>query len=635
MFQTPDTVAPLHEPDHVPGELPRPHIVHRMTMQREQFRHDNLLSPLAPSPDHEVEIRATSGEAIGIVAASVLYTTDGSVPDRTARRIAMEARDVEWDIHGGYVTHWCVDLPRLSAGTVVRYRIGGWRTEPEDQNSADPDMWAHDGQGFWFRFPGDEGIATFAYRVEHSRDPLPDWVRQSVVYQILLDRFHPGTVDGRWPKSESPTGIHGGTLHGVLQALPYLGDLGVTCLWLSPLTASPSYHRYDTTDYFTVDPALGSNDDLRTLVDAVHDRGMRVILDYVPTHCSWEHPAFLDAQRDPLAPSASWFTFEERPDRYRMFSGLVPSMPLINSQDDGARAHLIASAVRWLQDYGVDGLRIDHAIGVGMDFHIALRAALLSVKSDAFTVGEAVDTPDCMRRYRNHLDALLDFPLSRALRQTFAAGMWDVRRFTSFLRAYGTYMQEGPGLLSFLDNHDLNRFLYLAEGDITRLKLAAMCQFTLPGTPIIYYGTEIALSQELDIAAAGWGGDAEVRGDMHWSPEEQNLELRDFYRRLVQVRRTYPVLWSGSCRVNHLDDDQQAFSYVRAPLDGEGPLLVVAFNLGHVPAVVDLPDETAGWHVVLASRDDLHVGKDHVHLPAMSGCILVTTGFRELNRTGQ
>lgn len=621
MFETPDIVAPFDERDHVPGELPRPHIVYRMTMQREQFRHDNLVSPLAPSPEHEVEIRATSGEAIGLVAASVLYTTDGSAPDRTAHRIAMEARDVEWDIHGGYVTHWCVDLPRLPAGTVVRYRIGGWQTEPKDQDRADPDIWAHDGQGFWFRFPGEAGIATFAYRVEHSRDPLPDWVRQSVVYQIFLDRFHPGTVDGQWQKREGPTGIHGGTLRGVVQALPYLDDLGVTCLWLSPLTASPSYHRYDTTDFVSVDPALGSNDDVRTLVAVAHDRGMRVILDFVPTHCSWEHPAFIDAQRDPLAPSASWFTFEEHPDRYRMFSGLVPSMPLINSQNSGARAHLIASAVRWLQDYGVDGLRIDHAIGAGMDFYVALREALLGVNAEAFTVGEVVDSPDCMRRYRNRLDALLDFPLSRALRQTFAAGLWDVRRFTSFLSAYRTYLREGPGLLSFLDNHDLDRFLHLAGGDITRLKLAAMCQFTLPPTPIIYYGTEIGLSQEVDIAEAGWGGDAEVRRDMRWSPEEQDLDLRDFYRRLIQVRHSYPVLSSGSCTVNHRDDVHRTFSYMRAPPDGRGPMVVVVFNLGHAPAVVNLPDEASQWHVVLANRDDVYVVGDHVRLPAMSAVI--------------
>lgn len=626
MFETPDTVALSDEQDHVPGELPRSHILYRMTMQREQFRHDNLISPLGPSPEDDVEIRATSGEAAGIVAASVFYATDGSAPDPDASRIAMEVRHAEWDIHSGYVTYWCANLPRQSVDTVVRYRIGGWLTMPEDQDRAEPHIWAHDGQGFWFRFPGEEGIATFAYRVEHARDPLPDWVRQSVVYHIFLDRFHPGTEEGRWPKSESLTSIHGGTLRGVEQSLPYLDDLGATCLWLSPLTASPTYHRYDTTDYFTVDPALGSNDDLRSLVKAAHNRGMRVLLDYIPTHCSWKHPAFLDAQRDPSAPSASWFTFEKPPDGYRMFSGTVPSMPLINSQNDRARAHLIGSAVRWIQEYDVDGFRIDHAIGTSMDFYTALREALVDVKADVFTVGEAVDTPDCMRRYRNHLDALLDFPLSRALRQTFAEGAWDVRRFTGFLRAHGRYMREGPGLLSFLDNHDLDRFLYLAGGDITRLELAAMCQFTLPGTPIIYYGTEIGLSQALGIDAAGWGGDAEVRRDMRWSPEEQNLELRNFYRRLVHIRRAHRVLWSGSCEVNHRDDADQTFSYVRASVDRERELLVAAFNLGEAPAAIDLPSEPGSWEIVFANRDEVQIEKGRVHLPAITGCIVSRQG---------
>jgi glycosidase len=624
MSRTPEALTLPPDHDLVPGELPSSLIARRIAMQREQFRHDNLLCPLAPSPDDEVEIRATSGELLGIVAAGVLFTTDGAFPGRTARRVAMELCSVEWDAHAGFVTHWSARLPAFPAGTVVRYRIGGWRTPPDDQSSAEPDVWAHDGQGFWFLFPGDEGLSTFAYRVEPAHGTLPEWVRRSVVYQIFLDRFHPGTPDGRWSGTSEPTALHGGTLRGVIQALPYLEDLGVTCLWLTPLTASPSYHRYDTTDYFTVDPALGSNDDLRALVDAAHARDIRVILDYVPAHCSWEHPAFVDARPDATAPTASWFTFEERPDRYRMFSGLVPSMPLVNSQDGDARAHLIGSAVRWLRDYNVDGLRVDHAVGVGTDFYTALREALRQAKPDAFTVGEAVETPDCMRRYRNRVDALLDYPLSHALRHTFGERAWDVRRFTSFLRAYASYMAEGPGFLSFLDNHDLNRFLYISGGDVRRLKLAAMCQFTLPPPPIIYYGTEIGLSQEIDIVAAGWGGDAEVRRDMPWSPEEQDLDLRDFHRRLIALRRAHPVLWSGSYRINHVDDDRQTFSYVCSPSHEEDPLLLaVAFNLGDAAAEVDLPPVSGEWLAVLASGAETAVNMGRVHLPPLSGCIFV------------
>jgi glycosidase len=622
MFQTPESVIGVDDPDHVPGELPRPHIVHRMMMQREQFRHDNTLTPLAPSPELATEIWATSGEAIGIVAASVCYTTDGSVPNHTARRVPMTSCSVEWDVHGGYRTQWRGRIPQQPAGTCVRYRIAGWQNPPHNQAEAGPDVWAHDGQGFWFRFPGEEGITTFAYRVESRDEQMPAWMQQAVVYHIFLDRFHPGTPDGRWIGGPGPTEIHGGTLRGVKEVLPYLHDLGVSCLWLSPLTASPSYHRYDTTDYYTVDPALGSNEDLHALVDAAHERGMRIIMDFVPTHCSWEHPAFRDAQRSAEAPTAPWFTFEARPDNYRMFSGLVPSMPLIDSQDDGARAHLVESAVRWIRDYDVDGFRVDHAIGVGMDFYIALREAMVDIKHDAFTVGEAIDTPDCMRRYRNHLDAVLDYPLCRALTRTFAEGQWDVRRFTSFLTAHQEYMREAPGRLSFLDNHDLNRFLFLAGGNVDHLKLAALCQFTLSATPIIYYGTEIGFSQEKDKDAGGWGGDSELRRDMPWSPDEQNLELRSFYRQLIQLRRQKPVLWHGTYRTDHVDNGNSTFSYIRSLSDGDEEEVLTVCNLGNAPAPVRLPDGGRVWRCLLSSRGGVQIQEGCVLLPPMSGSIL-------------
>jgi cyclomaltodextrinase / maltogenic alpha-amylase / neopullulanase len=623
VFQTEETDMALDEIAHVPGELPRPHIVHRMTKQREQFRHDNVLTPIAPSPDLPTEIWATSGEVLGIMAASVRYTTDGSLPDRPAQSIPMEPASVEWDIHGGFVTQWCARLPLQPTGTIVRYRIAGWRDYPVEHEHAEPDMWAHDGQGFWFRFPDNDGITTFAYRVEEGNAaPLPAWVTEAVLYQIFLDRFHPGNSDGLWPASADANRVHGGTLRGVRKALPYLDDLGVNCLWLSPVTASPSYHRYDTTDYYTVDPGLGTNEELQALVTEAHGRGMRVIMDFVPTHCSWEHPAFREARRDASSPTASWFTFEERPDRYRMFSGLVPSMPLIDSQNDGARSHLVESAVEWLRACDIDGFRVDHAIGVGMDFYVALREAMLQVKPDVFTVGEVVDTPDCMRRYRNRLDAVLDFPLSRALRQTFAEERWDVRHFASFLTAYHQYMRAGPGRISFLDNHDLNRFLFLAGGNVDRLKLAALCQFTLPATPIIYYGTEIGLSQEVDKDAGGCGGDAEVRRDMPWSPEEQNLELRSFYRRLIRLRRQKPVLWSGAYRTEHVDGDQQTFSYRRYLDDGDEEDVLTVFNLGDAPAAVRLPDGDRARRCLLSSREGVELQRGSVLLPPMSGSIL-------------
>jgi glycosidase len=122
---------------------------------------------------------------------------------------------------------------------------------------------------------------------------------------------------------------------------------------------------------------------------------------------------------------------------------------------------------------------------------------------------------------------VLDFPPAHALRQTFALRRWTVSQLDAFLTCYDRYMTEGPGRLSFLDNHDMNRFLFMAGGRVDRLKLAALCQFTLTPTPVIYYGTEIGLSQALDKEAHGFGGDAEVRADMPWNEIAWNSDLVD------------------------------------------------------------------------------------------------------------
>ncbi|MBX5457394.1 MAG: hypothetical protein IRZ31_10880 [Thermogemmatispora sp.] len=161
--------------------------------------------------------------------------------------------------------------------------------------------------------------------------------------------------------------MHGGTLNGVRAALPYLAELGVTCLWLSPLQLAESYHRYDALDYFTVDPRLGSGADLKALGDEAHARGMRVLLDFVSAHLSWHHPAFLAAQTDRQAPLHDWFYFGRWPDRHGTFLDAVPGLLSLRSESGGARRHIIAGALHWLREYGIDGFRLDHAIGLTED----------------------------------------------------------------------------------------------------------------------------------------------------------------------------------------------------------------------------------------------------------------------------
>ncbi|MBX5458478.1 MAG: DUF3459 domain-containing protein [Thermogemmatispora sp.] len=594
-----DAIPAQSEPDAeqmaaVPGDLPLSEILIRWTAQRSQFRHDNTILPLAPLPGEPVEVWAASGEEVPIERAVLYYTVDGSRPDRTSTALPMERARVTWDPHAGYITHWLARIPGQPAGTRVRYRIAGWLARPGSLPAEEPEIWAQDGQGFAFHFAGERAFTTFAYLVEEeSQRRPPSWATEAVIYQIFLDRFRSDAANGHFPAESDPQALHGGTLNGVRAALPYLSELGVTCLWLSPLHEAESYHRYDALDYFRVDPRLGSSADLQALIAEAHARGMRVLLDFVPAHVSWHHPAFLAAQTDRQAPSHDWFYFERWPDRYGTFLDAVPSLPSLRSESEGARRHIIASALHWLSEYGVDGFRLDHAIGHSMDFWCEFRQATRALHPDVFLLGEVTDTPDALRRYHGRLDAVLDFPLAAALRSTFGVRTWDLGRFERFLSSYESYMAGGPARASFLDNHDMNRFLFITGNRPELLKLAALCQFTLAPTPIIYYGTEIGMSQRADVLSKAFGGDAEARADMPWRPEDWNQELLAFYRALIHLRRSLPVLTYGARRVVHLDARQATYAYLRTQTPGQrlerGDVLVL-FNLSEQPQTVVLPE---------------------------------------------
>jgi len=606
----PTTEARTAVPDEAttaPGDLPVSYINMRVALQREQFRHDNTIVPLAPEPDLPVEVWATSGEALRVLRAAVYYTVDGSLPCLSSPSEPMNVTGVAWDTRAGYLTRWRAILPAQPAGTIVRYRIAG---RPGNRRIPPPgdvdDVWAHDGLGLWFCVPGPLGITTFAYTVEPADSCMPEWARDAIIYQIFLDRFHPGTPDGAFDSNLGPWVKHGGTLRGVTQALPYLEALGVTCLWLSPFCPSPSYHRYDATDYYTIDPVLGTEQDLRALTAAAHARGLRVMMDFVPSHCSSKHPAFVAAQRDPHAPTTSWFTFEHWPDRYRSFLNMVPDLPSFNADDPGARAYLLGSAAHWLQTCGIDAYRIDHAIGLSMDFWAAFRAGTRALTPDVFSVGEATDTPDSLRHYHHRLDAVLDFPLARALRRTFALGDWDFGLFDGFLHGYRLYMASGPGTVGFLDNHDMDRFLFLAGGDTRRLKLAALCLFTLEPPPALYYGTEIGLSHRLDIANPASNGDAEARRDMPWCEQEWDHDLLRFFRAVIRLRRDQWALRRGTWETMLLDAANATYVYARRGNAAQGARdLYVSFNMSEHACTAALPG-LAGRpvEILLRTEDD-------------------------------
>ncbi|HET6444476.1 MAG TPA: glycoside hydrolase family 13 protein [candidate division Zixibacteria bacterium] len=519
-----------------------------LSEQRRGLRHQNMLEPLAPTAGISPTITVTSGKDTSVEQISCILSQPENIT------IPLELVRTEWDLlNWGYIQLWQCRLPSRPDGTIVRYTI---EAKPFGDG---PSIMADDG-------------AVFSYYVE---DPAPpDWTSEAIIYQIFPDRFHPG-LGGRWNDSQDLKRALGGTLRGIIENIDYVAELGFNCIWLNPFFPDDTYHGYHASDYFSVNPRLGTKEDIAELVNQAHGKGVRVILDFVANHWGSQHPTFQAALADRSSEYYDWYIWNQWPDDYESFFS-VKDLPAVNVDNPGARNHLLEAARYWLTVFDFDGYRLDYALGPSHDFWTDFRAAVHQAKPEAWIFGEVVETPETQRRYWGRLHGCLDFVLQQALRQTFAFEEMSLSAFDAFLDKHEAYFPAGYSRPSFLDNHDVNRFLWLVGGDKRKLKLASLCQFTLSGPPTVYYGTEAGLSQRRDIVSpAGMHDMAEARLPMVWG-DEQDQDLLDYYRWLIHFRRQHPALWRGSRQTIHLDEEAGTYAYLRAD---DQETILVAMNL--------------------------------------------------------
>lgn len=453
-----------------------------------------------------------------------------------------------------------------------------------------------------------------------AQTPFSDetaWWNGGTCYEIFVRSFQDSDGDGI------------GDLRGLIDRLDYVNDgdprdpsdLGANCIWLMPVTASPSYHGYDVIDYYRVDPLLGTNDDFRRLVREAHRRGIRVLLDMVINHASSEHPAFLEALQDPDSPFREWFrwspvpgppnewggnNWHRSPVRDEYYYGFFsPTMPDLNWESPSLRGEMEEVATFWLTEMGVDGFRLDavrHLMEEGgrttnvPGTHDVLReyaAHVRDVAPGAFTVGEVFDSTDVLLAYYpDQLDSHFAFQVANAIvdavRRASAAKLLE-----SVIELDRTVPDHRWA--PFLRNHDQPRAMTELGGDVARAKLAASLLLTLPGLPFVYYGEEIGMS--------GDKPDPRIRTPMHWSlapaagftegrpweplqPDSSaaNVEvmngdptsLLNHYRRLIHLRAASPALAVGDFVPLGAGSPQVA-AYLRR---SDAETLLVVVNLG-------------------------------------------------------
>lgn len=440
----------------------------------------------------------------------------------------------------------------------------------------------------------------------------PDWVRDAIFYQIFPDRFcngDPGNDPaGVQPWGESPDhrSFFGGDLTGITKKLDYLQDLGANALYLTPIFAAPSNHKYDTTDYFRVDPAFGGDAALQELVAALHERKMRIVLDGVFNHCSEEHPFFQDViKRGPNSSYWNWFTVSgDRVVRgatpnYACWAG-VSSMPEWNHDHYETREYLLSVVRHWIREYGIDGWRLDTVEYLPPDFVRDVRHIAKEENPDTYILGEVMGLATSWFKHKA-LDGVMHYKLWEALINFFAKGDWDAARFADFVNSTWRSYPDEKNYTSYtlLGSHDKTRFLTFCGGDHRRLTLAAAFLFTFPGAPAIYYGDEIGLQG---------GDDPDNRRCFPWNEDDWNRSLRDEVRQLIRLRKDEETLRRGGVQMLHANG--RMLSYERSLRDQSFVVMINAER--HIDRGIALPE--GNWEDALAGEA---VRGDQV-IPALS-----------------
>lgn len=400
-----------------------------------------------------------------------------------------------------------------------------------------PDGFVVEGRSEYYQYP---------YILRSEVQCLPGWFHEAVVYNIFPDSFADGAgrlscqsreikgTDGRVSRSRL-----GGTIRGILENLDYICGLGFNCLYLNPIFCAGEYHKYDIVDYFHVDPCMGNDEDFRLLVEAVHVRGMHIIIDGVFNHCSWYFPQFEDVVKKGKASSyRDWFydldfpvrrpeTEEETPG-YACFA-YERKMPKLNTANIHVQDYFARVGRYWVEEFHVDGWRLDVANEVDKNFWRKFRAAVRSVNPKAVLIGEVWENAEVWLK-GDMFDSVMNYDFRKhcrdffALRRTkadgFAWGMTDM-----FLRYPA---QVCRGQLNLLDSHDVPRFYSLCGEDYERWQAAFLYLCMAPGVPSVFYGDE---------RRVGGLRESEYRRAMPW--EREHEATRQFVKAAIDIRKKW------------------------------------------------------------------------------------------------
>ncbi len=472
--------------------------------------------------------------------------------------------------------------------------------------------------------------------------------KHGVFYQIFVRAFADGNGDGL------------GDLRGIIDRMDYLTDLGVSGIWLTPIHPSPTYHKYDVTDYYAIDREIGTLEEFEELITKAHSRGIRVIMDLVLHHTSRLHPWFIAATLDPQSPYRDYYIWADsdtnlsapgpwaqrvwHPHATGHYYGLFwDGMPDLNYDNPKVREEAKAIAEFWLA-LGVDGFRLDAAMHMyahaekdrALDWWVEFRDHLRHIKPDAYLVAEVWDNSTVVAPYYEGFDSAFNFDLANLIilsaRSGSDFGLARVtQRFIDRYEEHSEWVIDAP----FLTNHDQDRAMSVLN-DVEKMKMAASVYLTLPGNLFVYYGEEIGMK--------GAGPDENKREPFKWynvsgpgqstwrasnfntgawqpSVEEQQGDpnsIWSHYRNLIHLREGNLPLKAG--KIIPLDTgNKQIVGFVRQWQDEQA---LVLHNLNSAWQAIELDLNQAHSWTTLYSDGEVEWGEDIIRLSPRSSLVI-------------
>ncbi len=485
---------------------------------------------------------------------------------------------------------------------------------------------------------------NFPFINEEDIYKAPDWIKDTIWYQIFPERFAKSNNNSKlkWDstKKTSNADFFGGDLQGIIEHLDYLQELGVTGIYFTPIFESPSSHKYDTTDYFKIDPSFGTNEIFKELVKQAHNRNIKVMLDAVFNHCGFYHNFWQDIIKngrnseyyecfhilnDPVinfelnehGGPTRLTEAQQKALNYRTFA-FAPYMPKWNTNNEKARKYLLDVAKYWIEEYDIDGWRLDVSNEVSHDFWRAFRKTVKSIKEDVYILGENWDNSYPWLQ-GDQFDAVMNYE--------FAYPIWDFignvkskgKQLTSqeFVYSINSLLTNYPknvteNMFNMIDSHDTSRFLSICDENVEKAKLGYVLQMTFSGAPSIYYGSEVGLVGEGD----------DCRRCMAWDKEQQNLDLKEHIVKLINIRKTIQA--TKSVDIKWLDINNES-NYIVFKKTSSKDTLYVFINNSEEDITISLNNELKNIILKDVYNNNDIVLKEQINISANGFLLLVNS----------